>query len=318
MKRSRAAQQALEQYRLGLTPSPSSREHALGELAQRVARGEPPALPAPAPPALPVPAALSPALLIAVFGPCALVLTAAWGWHAYGARSRPAADRPATAISARTPPPAAPAPDLHAREPGTSGARPHERAPDRRAPAAEAAPAAAARRTALPIARRAAPSGAARPRDAARPRAADEPPAALEPAPVEVEPSTGSASVEGQQRAEVEPGATAPERMPPTQPDSAQRDGLEQELRLMRSAYDALRAGKPERALAQLAEHAWRFPRGELRESRQVARIMALCQAGKTTAARQEAQTFLRLSPSSPYAARVRSLCVEPRARVPR
>jgi hypothetical protein len=86
---------------------------------------------------------------------------------------------------------------------------------------------------------------------------------------------------------------------------------LDDEMRLLKAAYSALRAGKPEQALAQLAEHTWRFPNGELAESRDVAHIMALCRAGKVEASRSEAKRFLSERPSSPFAGRVRAICTK-------
>jgi hypothetical protein len=86
---------------------------------------------------------------------------------------------------------------------------------------------------------------------------------------------------------------------------------LEEELRLLRAAYEALRSDRPKRALSWLDEHATRFPHGALAETREVARIMALCQTGQREAARAEAAHFLQRSPRSPHAGRVRSLCVE-------
>jgi hypothetical protein len=104
-------------------------------------------------------------------------------------------------------------------------------------------------------------------------------------------------------------GESAVARTPP--PEAASSD-LDQELQLIRLAHDALQAGRPERALAHLAEHAARFPRGTLAQARQVTRILALCQAGKSSAAHAEAQRFLALAPTSPYAARVRAGCAQP------
>lgn len=95
-------------------------------------------------------------------------------------------------------------------------------------------------------------------------------------------------------------------------PHAVVRSDLEEEMRLMGMAHDALRDGQPERALQRLAEHAARFPDGVLAQSRQVTRIMALCQAGKTEAAREEARRFLESASGSPYTARVRTLCREP------
>lgn len=84
---------------------------------------------------------------------------------------------------------------------------------------------------------------------------------------------------------------------------------LEAEMRLLSTAHAALRAGHPEQALVQLAQHRQRFPRGELAESRDVATILALCRAGKIETGRAEAARFLKLRPGSPFAGRVRSAC---------
>ena len=59
-------------------------------------------------------------------------------------------------------------------------------------------------------------------------------------------------------------------------------NGVDEEMRLLSLAYSFLRAGRPRDALAQLAEHAERFPHGKLAESRQVAHIIALCDSGQS------------------------------------
>jgi hypothetical protein len=99
---------------------------------------------------------------------------------------------------------------------------------------------------------------------------------------------------------------------PPPPPPRQDRPGtLDEEMKLLRAAHFALKAGKPEQALTLLAEHTWRFPNGELVESRDVTRIMALCRVGKAEASRSEAKRFLAERPSSPFAGRVRAICVE-------
>src|SRR5262249_14693926 len=93
--------------------------------------------------------------------------------------------------------------------------------------------------------------------------------------------------------------------------ETSQHRALDEELSLLRGAYDALRAGRPQYALERLAQHAARFPDGELAEAREVARMIALCHAGRSTAARAQAAEFLARAPKSPYAARVRLICHE-------
>jgi hypothetical protein len=113
---------------------------------------------------------------------------------------------------------------------------------------------------------------------------------------------------------ELQTNAEAPRSYPDVSSPSRQSppsSTLDEEMKLLRAAHAALRAGKPEQALAQLAEHSWRFPNGELAEPRDVAHIMALCRAGKVEASRSEAKRFLAQRPSSPFAGRVRAICVE-------
>jgi hypothetical protein len=86
-------------------------------------------------------------------------------------------------------------------------------------------------------------------------------------------------------------------------------DALAEETRLLRDADAATRAGDAPRALALLAEHARRFPRGVLGEERDAETVLALCAAGRTSEARAAAQRFLAARPGSPLAGRVRSSC---------
>lgn len=81
------------------------------------------------------------------------------------------------------------------------------------------------------------------------------------------------------------------------------------ETALLRDAHIALEAGNSARALALLAEHGRRFPRGMLGEERDATRVFALCAAGNATEARAAAARFLRERPSSPLAARVQQSC---------
>jgi outer membrane protein assembly factor BamD (BamD/ComL family) len=82
-------------------------------------------------------------------------------------------------------------------------------------------------------------------------------------------------------------------------------------MRLLASAYAQLRAGQPARALATIEQHERRFPSGSLTESREVARVLALCALGRKQDARDEATGFLATHPGSPFTARVRAVCAE-------
>jgi hypothetical protein len=81
------------------------------------------------------------------------------------------------------------------------------------------------------------------------------------------------------------------------------------EIALLNQAQRALAGREPERALQLLDRHAREFPRGSLTEERTAARIMALCALGNVTTARAEAAVFVRQSPGSPLAERVRASC---------
>jgi hypothetical protein len=104
--------------------------------------------------------------------------------------------------------------------------------------------------------------------------------------------------------------APAPEPAPSSSPSpAAPADALAEETRLLRDADAATRAGDATRALALLAEHARRFPRGALAEERDAETVLALCAAGRTEDARAAARRFLAARPGSALAGRVRSSC---------
>jgi len=84
---------------------------------------------------------------------------------------------------------------------------------------------------------------------------------------------------------------------------------LTKEVQLLQAAQLALRGGDTGRALALLAEHTWTYPQGHLAEARDVARILALCQAGHVEQSQQHAKRFLQQRPESPFALRVRAGC---------
>jgi hypothetical protein len=279
VKRSRAVQSVLDQYRQVRAPDGAARERMQRGIAQRIASGEPSSVLVQEAPRLPPSAAgvaVSPSLLVGLgIGVCALLWVVFWMARTRETHASHVEPARAAQSSAQPRAPAASSPELagSAASPATAESIPLAlpsvpRQPSQRARSRNAA-ATAGRKSSPP----------------------DAVPMAL-PEPLGSGPATpnSSASV-------------------PTGGSSRQGD-LEAEMRLLRAAYDALRAGHPERALETLAEHASRYPHGELAEARGVARIMALCQAKRVAAARSEAERFLQRSPSSPYAARVRSLCV--------
>jgi hypothetical protein len=103
--------------------------------------------------------------------------------------------------------------------------------------------------------------------------------------------------------------------LPSTRPHAAHpalaSASLAVEVQLMHDVDSALRAGRPELALALLDEHRG-GDGGFMSEERSAARIVTLCQLGRVDAARTEATRFLHDRPHSPLAARVRATCVKP------
>jgi hypothetical protein len=85
---------------------------------------------------------------------------------------------------------------------------------------------------------------------------------------------------------------------------------LEAEVRLISTANGLVRTHRFADALRVLEAHAQRFPRGALREEGSALRVLSLCgaDAGDARALRERAR-FLRRSPSSVLAERVRASC---------
>jgi hypothetical protein len=84
---------------------------------------------------------------------------------------------------------------------------------------------------------------------------------------------------------------------------------LDEEARLLHDAELAVRTKNPRRALLLLDEHATKFPSGKLTDSREVTRMVALCDMGARSAAREKAEHFLVEHPDSPFSDRVRRIC---------
>lgn len=114
------------------------------------------------------------------------------------------------------------------------------------------------------------------------------------------------ASSEARQ-APIEPPSSQP---PPTAPGESSTSSLREELRLVRSADEALGAGDAKRAMELLGEHERRFPRGTLASERSMLGILALCAAGRAAEAREQADRFAERHPRSPLLERLRHSCV--------
>lgn len=108
-------------------------------------------------------------------------------------------------------------------------------------------------------------------------------------------------------RAQPRPARVEPEKVEPVRPEPTPAD-LEAEMKLIRGADAALRAGRSGEALALLAQHQAEHPRASLAHERDGLRAIAQCQlgaAGSTAAA----ERFIERAPRSPLAPRLRSAC---------
>ncbi len=83
---------------------------------------------------------------------------------------------------------------------------------------------------------------------------------------------------------------------------------LEAEMKLIRGADSALRAGRASEALSLLAQHQAEHPHASLAHEREGLRAIANCQVGASGSS-TAAERFLGHSPHSPLAARLRSAC---------
>lgn len=96
----------------------------------------------------------------------------------------------------------------------------------------------------------------------------------------------------------------APAAMPS---DAVARASLTRELAALDRARLTLSSGDAGGAIGQLDAYQRSFPRGRLALEAEVLRIDGLAKLGRTTEARQHAQTFVRLHPNSVLATRVRT-----------
>ena len=83
---------------------------------------------------------------------------------------------------------------------------------------------------------------------------------------------------------------------------------LQHEMKLIRGAAAALRAGGSSGALARRAEHQAEHPRASLAPDREGLRAIAQCQVG-AAGATAFAERFIARSPRSPLAPRLKSAC---------
>jgi hypothetical protein len=109
------------------------------------------------------------------------------------------------------------------------------------------------------------------------------------------------------------PVVKAPRSSARTRPEPAEKQepsaaDLEAEMKLIRGADAALRAGRASEALALLAQHQAEHPKASLAHEREGLRAIANCQVGAGGSA-TAAERFLSRSPHSPLAPRLRSAC---------
>lgn len=140
------------------------------------------------------------------------------------------------------------------------------------------------------------------------PIAAPSEPAALSPEAFALEEAPAARSSRSLPRAarveeKAEP-AVVPE---PTKAEPSPAD-LEAEMRLIRGADSALRAGRASEALTLLAQHQAEHPHASLAHEREGLRAIANCQMGAPGSS-AVAERFLARSPRSPLAPRLRSAC---------
>jgi hypothetical protein len=107
-----------------------------------------------------------------------------------------------------------------------------------------------------------------------------------------------------------EPPRVRPPRTKPivTQPPEPSIDAAE--ILDLRRAQRLL-ARAPAEALRLLDAHADAYPRSTLAAERSVARITALCNAGRSDASREAAEDFAAKHPGSPLVARVQGTCAD-------
>jgi hypothetical protein len=151
-----------------------------------------------------------------------------------------------------------------------------------------------------------------------------QPPAAVvAPAPVKVtsKPATVAAPIEQAvvldepkveevvpvKRALPRPARVEPEKVELVKAEPTPAD-LQAEMKLIRGADAALRAGRAGEALTLLAQHQAEHPRASLAHEREGLRAIAQCQLG-ASGSTTTAQRFIEHSPRSPLAPRLRSAC---------
>jgi RNA polymerase sigma factor (sigma-70 family) len=134
-----------------------------------------------------------------------------------------------------------------------------------------------------------------------------EPEAADASTPAEPAPAAPRTVARDSSRPGAAPRSSAPARVEAESASAA--EALAQELALLDDASAAASRGEPSQALEVLAEHARRFPHGQLEDARRATRVQVLCDLGRTEDARAEATALRRDRPDSAVAARTEKTC---------
>ncbi|MGH1348843.1 MAG: outer membrane protein assembly factor BamD [Nannocystales bacterium] len=96
---------------------------------------------------------------------------------------------------------------------------------------------------------------------------------------------------------------------PPTSPPVPPASSLAEEMKLLRRASTQLETKAFSKALATLAEHKRRFPRGALSAERQIRTAEVHCKRGAPKAARRVVEAFLRAHPQTTLRTRALGIC---------
>jgi hypothetical protein len=158
------------------------------------------------------------------------------------------------------------------------------------------------------------PTAAAVVRPAPEPVARSTPRAAAVAPPSAVFPAPSAAAIDEPRRPVTPPPSPLGSRQsspPLSAPLPSSSSGLPRELAMLDRARAALAEGDPALALSMIDAYFARFERPELAPEATVLAIQALVRAGDRDAARRRASAFLAANPSSPYAARVRSMLTD-------
>jgi hypothetical protein len=134
----------------------------------------------------------------------------------------------------------------------------------------------------------------------------------VEEKPTPVAPDSEATKAPGKIPAPRKPIRPAPPSEAPVTSPAPAEDDLRPETEALRLAQQALRDKVPLQAIKLLDAQDVRFRNGLLQQERAAMRVLALCQAGRVSEARDQADRFERLWPRSALLGRVRTACWKP------